>query len=162
MSPSRASTWWSGSCAWQPARHCLRWSCLSRHAAAAAHLQLKMLTMSGTLVVIFQLVIDAVLQILTRQYNGRLALREIALHDAACGGSGTRIVQLDARCWFCRQGHSFEARLYAERPDHDFVPDSGTIRRWHIPSRAAAFGFSGDGIRVDSGVQQGDEVKCNA
>ena len=57
------------------------------------------------------------------------------------------------------QGHSIEARLYAERPDHDFVPDSGIIRRWLIPSTATAFIFSDNGMRVDSGVQQGDEVR---
>lgn len=59
------------------------------------------------------------------------------------------------------QGHSIEARLYAERPDHNFVPDSGTIRRWRVPATAGAFSFSTDGTRVDSGLQQGDEVGIN-
>ena len=42
------------------------------------------------------------------------------------------------------------------------MPDSGTIRRWHVPSTATGFSFSDDGMRVDSGVQQGDEVTCSA
>ena len=48
-------------------------------------------------------------------------------------------------------GHAIEVRLYAEDPDHDFLPATGTLALY----REAA---SGAGRRVDSGVAEGDEV----
>jgi len=45
------------------------------------------------------------------------------------------------------QGHAIEARLYAEDPARDFLPDSGRIIHWQPPR--------GDGIRVDSGIAEG-------
>ena len=58
------------------------------------------------------------------------------------------------------QGHAIEARLYAENPEHSFMPAVGTILRWQTPRGASAFEFNTSGIRVDSGVQLGDEVQC--
>jgi acetyl-CoA carboxylase biotin carboxylase subunit len=40
------------------------------------------------------------------------------------------------------QGHSIEARVYAEDPDNNFAPCPGTVSRCHIPG--------GPGIRIDS------------
>ncbi len=48
--------------------------------------------------------------------------------------------------WEAR-GHSVEARLYAEDP-RTFLPQSGVLRRLRFPA----------GIRVDAGVEEGDEV----
>jgi 3-methylcrotonyl-CoA carboxylase alpha subunit len=48
-------------------------------------------------------------------------------------------------------GHAIEVRLYAEDPDHDFLPATGTLALY----REAA---SGDGLRIDSGVAEGDSV----
>ncbi|TRO22117.1 acetyl/propionyl/methylcrotonyl-CoA carboxylase subunit alpha [Ectopseudomonas mendocina] len=48
-------------------------------------------------------------------------------------------------------GHAIEVRLYAEDPDHDFLPATGTLAL----HREAA---SGDGRRIDSGVAEGDSV----
>lgn len=48
-------------------------------------------------------------------------------------------------------GHAIEVRLYAEDPDNDFLPATGTLKLY----REAA---SGPGRRVDSGVSEGDEV----
>ncbi|MES2818124.1 MAG: acetyl/propionyl/methylcrotonyl-CoA carboxylase subunit alpha [Pseudomonadota bacterium] len=48
-------------------------------------------------------------------------------------------------------GHAIEVRLYAEDPDNDFLPSTGTLTLY----REAA---AGPGRRVDSGVAQGDEV----
>ncbi|WP_033438196.1 acetyl/propionyl/methylcrotonyl-CoA carboxylase subunit alpha [Saccharothrix sp. NRRL B-16314] len=45
-------------------------------------------------------------------------------------------------------GHAIEARLYAEDPAHDWRPASGTVHRFAVP----------DGVRVDSGVEDGSEV----
>src|SRR5688572_15469657 len=48
------------------------------------------------------------------------------------------------------QGHAVEARLYAEDPAHDFLPQSGPIAFLRLP--AGAF------VRVDSGVRAGDAI----
>ncbi len=47
-------------------------------------------------------------------------------------------------------GHAIEARIYAEDPDHNFVPSPGDILVYR-PS-------GGIGVRVDSGVYQGARV----
>ena len=46
------------------------------------------------------------------------------------------------------RGHAFEARLYAEDPNRDFAPSTGTIRHLELPALA----------RVDSGVENGQIV----
>jgi 3-methylcrotonyl-CoA carboxylase alpha subunit len=48
-------------------------------------------------------------------------------------------------------GHSFEARIYAEDPNNDFLPSTGTLRLLQTPITNAK-------VRVDTGVEQGDEV----
>lgn len=48
-------------------------------------------------------------------------------------------------------GHSFEARIYAEDPEHEFLPSTGTL---HVLRPPAA----GQHVRIDSGVVEGDEV----
>jgi len=56
------------------------------------------------------------------------------------------ILQKDVR----KNGHSIEARVYAEDPSRGFLPSIGDLAVWSPPS--------GPGIRVDSGVRQGDSV----
>ena len=48
------------------------------------------------------------------------------------------------------RGHAIECRIYAEDPYQDFVPSTGTLLRWRPPS--------GPGLRLDSGVVEGQEV----
>jgi acetyl-CoA carboxylase biotin carboxylase subunit len=51
------------------------------------------------------------------------------------------------------QGHAIEARVYAENPANDFLPVTGPVLLWQPPT--------GAGIRVDSGIQTGDELSIH-
>jgi acetyl/propionyl-CoA carboxylase alpha subunit len=48
------------------------------------------------------------------------------------------------------RGHAIEARLYAEDPVRGFLPQTGTLHRFEVPT--------GEGVRVDSGVESGSVV----
>ncbi len=48
-------------------------------------------------------------------------------------------------------GHAFEARIYAEDPNNDFLPTAGTLKGLKEPALNST-------VRVDTGVLEGDEV----
>ncbi|MDR5899871.1 acetyl/propionyl/methylcrotonyl-CoA carboxylase subunit alpha [Halomonas vilamensis] len=56
-------------------------------------------------------------------------------------------------------GHSFEARLYAEDPEQDFLPATGTLERFALDLAGA--GLASDQVRLDSGVESGDVVSMH-
>ena len=49
------------------------------------------------------------------------------------------------------KGHAFEARIYAEDPEHDFLPSTGKLTVLQAPLETAH-------VRIDSGVIEGDEI----
>ena len=52
-----------------------------------------------------------------------------------------------------QRGHAIEARVYAEDPAHEFLPQAGPLllyREPHVP-----------GVRIDSGVREGDEISVH-
>jgi acetyl/propionyl-CoA carboxylase alpha subunit/acetyl-CoA carboxylase carboxyltransferase component len=67
------------------------------------------------------------------------------IHVAAGGRLGEQIP--------AEAGHAVEARLNAEDPDRDFAPSPGRIVRLALPS--------GPGIRVDTGVSEGDVIPAD-
>src|SRR5438132_4145538 len=48
------------------------------------------------------------------------------------------------------RGHAIEVRIYAEDPEHNFLPSTGTITLFVKPG--------GPSIRIDSGIESGDEI----
>lgn len=49
------------------------------------------------------------------------------------------------------RGHAIEVRLYAEDPEHGFLPGSGTLHSLRLPPPS-------DHVRIDAGVVEGDTV----
>ena len=49
------------------------------------------------------------------------------------------------------RGHAIEARIYAEDPTMNFMPSTGKLLHLRTPSQT-------DGVRIDAGFVQGDEV----
>ncbi|WP_116475096.1 acetyl/propionyl/methylcrotonyl-CoA carboxylase subunit alpha [Zobellella maritima] len=49
------------------------------------------------------------------------------------------------------RGHALEARIYAEDPDHDFLPATGRLHYLRTPAESTH-------VRVDTGVVEGDEI----
>ncbi len=81
-----------------------------------------------------------------------LDLVEWQLRVAA--GEPLPITQAEARC----TGHAIEARLYAEHPEAGFLPSTGQLRRLALPPHIAFGAVGAEGIRVDSGVVEGDTI----
>ena len=54
-------------------------------------------------------------------------------------------------------GHAIEARICAENPDKDFMPATGTLQVYGLPD-CVSFERSQGGVRVDSGVREGDVI----
>ena len=52
------------------------------------------------------------------------------------------------------RGHAFEARIYAEDPDQDFLPATGTLAFLQPPEES-------EHVRVDTGVLQGDAISVH-
>ena len=69
-----------------------------------------------------------------------------ALQFAVAAGGALPFTQDDVT----QRGHAIECRVYAEDPQQGFLPATGRISRFIPPE--------GAGVRVDAGVQTGDEV----
>jgi acetyl/propionyl-CoA carboxylase alpha subunit len=85
------------------------------------------------------------------ELNGRIQVEHPVTEEV----TGLDIVELQLRVAAgepveladAARGHAIEARLYAEDPQ-SFLPQAGAIRRLVMPA----------GIRVDAGVEEGDEI----
>lgn len=52
-----------------------------------------------------------------------------------------------------RTGWAIECRIYAEDPENNFLPSTGTLVKHRIPT--------GTGVRVDAGIEEGQAVSIN-
>ena len=75
-------------------------------------------------------------------------LVEWQLLVAAGGALPLRQAEIHSR------GHAIEARLYAEDPARDFLPQSGRIERLDFPAHGAR-------VRIDAGVRAGDVIPAD-
>ncbi|TGN39205.1 acetyl-CoA carboxylase biotin carboxylase subunit [Marinobacter confluentis] len=51
-------------------------------------------------------------------------------------------------------GHALEVRVYAEDPDHDFLPATGRLRYLRTPEETPQ-------VRIDTGVREGDDISVH-
>jgi acetyl-CoA carboxylase biotin carboxylase subunit len=65
--------------------------------------------------------------------------------------AGGRLPWTQSQLW--QRGHAVECRIYAEDPDENFLPQAGPLLIYREPS--------GPGVRIDSGVTEGDRVGVN-
>lgn len=63
-------------------------------------------------------------------------------------GEPLPLMQEQIRC----TGHAIEARIYAENPEKNFLPSTGTLLAMNMPAESA------DSIRIDTGVRVGDVI----
>ena len=75
-----------------------------------------------------------------------LKLDMVEWQTRIAAGENLSLAQDDIRS----SGHALECRIYAEDPYSDFAPDTGELLAWRPPS--------GMGIRLDSGVAEGQEI----
>ncbi|HLT75790.1 MAG TPA: biotin carboxylase N-terminal domain-containing protein [Ferrovibrio sp.] len=68
----------------------------------------------------------------------------VALQIRVAAGEALPVRQEDVRL----DGHALEARLYAEAPHRNFLPQSGFLARWQPP----------EGVRVDHGLLEGGQA----
>ncbi len=73
----------------------------------------------------------------------------VALQLQIAAGGKLPLAQEDVRL----SGHAIEARLYAEDPARDFLPQTGTVRALHLSE--------GEGVRTDTGIEPGTVVTAD-
>ncbi|PWN41159.1 hypothetical protein IE81DRAFT_324887 [Ceraceosorus guamensis] len=76
----------------------------------------------------------------------------VALQLLVASGAPLPLSQEDVHV----KGHAFEARLYAEDPASNFLPDVGHLQHLHFPAESSI--GSDSVVRIDTGVRSGDDV----
>lgn len=74
----------------------------------------------------------------------------IELQLRVAGGEALPLTQDEVQC----RGSAIEARLYAEDPTRGFLPQTGTLTAFDVPSNQGR-------VRVDTGVQTGDTISVH-
>lgn len=66
-------------------------------------------------------------------------------------GGKLPLTQAEIEQQIAERGHAIEARIYAENPEMNFIPDSGKLVHLRTPTRTPT-------VRIDAGFIEGDEV----
>ena len=69
-------------------------------------------------------------------------------------GGRLPLTQAEIVARIAEKGHAIEARIYAEDPFMNFIPDSGYITHMQTPP-------SSDGVRIDAGFIAGDQISAH-
>ncbi|KAH6644115.1 carbamoyl-phosphate synthase L chain, ATP binding domain-containing protein [Boeremia exigua] len=69
-------------------------------------------------------------------------------------GGRLPLTQQEIEARIKERGHAIEARIYAENPDMNFIPDSGLLLHLRTPTPTPT-------VRIDSGFVAGDEVSSH-
>jgi 3-methylcrotonyl-CoA carboxylase alpha subunit len=69
-------------------------------------------------------------------------------------GGRLPLTQAEIEQRISERGHAIEARIYAENPDMNFIPDSGLLLHLRTPTPTST-------VRIDSGFIAGDEVSSH-
>ena len=77
----------------------------------------------------------------------------VKMQLAVAAGEALQVKQKDLEF----RGHAIEARIYAENAAKGFLPSTGTLRHLRAPE-GIEFRCGAAGVRVDSGVRQGDSI----
>ncbi len=72
-------------------------------------------------------------------------------------GEKLALTQSDVQC----NGWSFEARVYAEDPENEFLPSVGRLTRYQEPSNETVEDGHEGRVRCDSGVRDGDNISIH-
>ena len=73
----------------------------------------------------------------------------VAAQIAVAEGRELPFKQVDVK----RNGWAIECRIYAEDPENNFLPSTGTLTKHRVPT--------GTGVRVDAGIEEGQAVSIN-
>jgi 3-methylcrotonyl-CoA carboxylase alpha subunit len=71
----------------------------------------------------------------------------VAMQIAFAGGTLTSAQQSE----FSTSGHAIECRLYAEKPERNFIPSPGTLTSFRLPEATSD-------LRIECGYREGDKV----
>ena len=69
-------------------------------------------------------------------------------------GGQLPLTQSEIETRIAEKGHAIEARIYAENPEMDFIPDSGFLTHMQTP-------LTSETVRIDSGFVAGDEISAH-
>ncbi len=80
----------------------------------------------------------------------------VSLQLSIANGEQLSIKQTDVEL----NGHAIEVRLYAEDPANSFLPQAGKVLAWQPAISDNNVENSVSGLRIDSGIEQGQEISA--
>ena len=69
-------------------------------------------------------------------------------------GKSLPMTQSEVEAEIAKRGYAIEARIYAENPEMNFIPDSGRLTHIKLPAETSD-------VRIDKGFVEGDEISAH-